>query len=182
MNGFYLAIGKQGSGKTAFITKALYDNFEMGMKVYSNYTLLKMTYKEIGANCYKHIDLEKILDMLDNNVNALNDSIILLDEIHIYLDSLDFMRKNNRRLQKFFSQLRKRNILLLGTAQYIMNVDVRIRRQCMNVFEMEHIYKNLFKVLTWSMYDGWQDEVLREDHFDLSTYYDKYNTYEVIDH
>ena len=179
MNGFYLAIGKQGSGKTAFITKLLTDQYKTGMNVFSNYTLLDMTYEKIGANCYKHITLDILLNMLDRDTNSLNDSIILLDEIHIYLDSLDFMRSNNRRLQTFFSQLRKRNILLFATTQYIMNVDIRIRRQCMNVFEMEHIYKDLFKVITHDI-DGYFTKELNEFHINLSDYYSKYNTNEVI--
>ena len=38
--GFFFAIGLQGSGKTAFITKLAVDNFyETPRKVYSNYTL-----------------------------------------------------------------------------------------------------------------------------------------------
>lgn len=171
MNGFYLAIGKQGSGKTCMITKLCYDNYREGIKVYSNYGLLKLPYTKIT--------LSGLLDILDHDDKALNDSIILLDELHIYLDSLDFMRKNNRRLQIFFSQLRKRNILLLGTTQYIMNVDIRIRRQCKNVFEMEHIYKDLFEVTTLNI-DGYFTEEISRYSVKLDDYYDKYDTNELI--
>ena len=146
MNGFRIAIGQQGDGKTLLITKLTMDNYDGTRPIFSNYALYKVPYTKIT--------LESLLDMLDNDSHALDNSIVLLDEIHIYLDSLDFMRSNNRRLQKFFSQLRKRNILLFATTQYIMNVDVRIRRQCMNVFEMEHIYKDLFKVTTLKI-DGY---------------------------
>lgn len=171
INGFYLAIGKQGSGKTVMITKLCMDNYNKDRKVYSNYKLFKIP--------YEHITLEILLDKLDHDPTSLNDSIILLDEIHIYLDSLDFMRKNNRRLQTFFSQLRKRNILLFGTTQYIMNVDIRIRRQCMNIFDMEHIYKNMFKVTTLYI-DGYFTEEISSYHIILSDYYDAYDTTEII--
>ena len=171
MTGFYLAIGKQGSGKTCLITKLCFDNYQEGVKIYSNYSLFGLPYTKIT--------LVTLLDMLDQDQKGLNDSIILIDEIHIYLDSLDFMRKNNRRLQIFFSQLRKRNILLLGTTQYLMNVDVRIRRQCLNVFEMEHIYKDLFEVTTHVIDGYFTDEVSRYT-LQLNDYYTKYDTNEII--
>ncbi len=173
MNGFYIAIGKQGSGKTLFITKLCIDNFEGSRKIYSNYSLKGLPYTSI--------DLEILLNILDNDPNALNDSIILLDEIHLYLDSLDFMRKNNRRLQTFFSQLRKRNILLFATTQYLMNVDIRIRRQCMAVFDMEHIYKDLFLVKTCEI-DGYYWNEKDKTHFYLQDYYKYYDTNELITH
>jgi len=171
MNGFRIAIGQQGDGKTLIITKLVTDNYDGTRPIFSNYTLLKLP--------YTHITLNSLLDMLDNDSHALDNSIILLDEIHIYLDSLDFMRSNNRRLQVFFSQLRKRNILLFATTQYIMNVDVRIRRQCMNVFEMEHIYKDLFKVTTLKI-DGYFTKEISSYNVVLSAYYDHYDTNELI--
>ena len=171
-NGFYIAIGKQGSGKTILITKlATEDYLETKRTIYSNYELKKLPHQKIN--------LQKILDLLDKDVNSLNNSIILLDEIHLYLDSYDFMRKNNRKLQTFFSQLRKRNILLLGTTQYIMNVDVRIRRQCKYVFDMEHIYKDLFKVTTCIL-DGYLAEPVSKYDILLNEYYDSYDTNEII--
>ena len=125
------------------------------------------------------IERKNILDMLDEDPNCFNDSIVLLDEIHIYFDSLDFMRRESRRMQIFFSQLRKRNILLLATTQYIMNLDVRIRRQCSNVFEMEHIYKDLFQVTTHEI-DGYFTKEIGRYNIVLSDYYSHYNTNEVI--
>jgi len=181
MNGFYISIGKQGYGKTVFITKIAVDEFNGDRPIFSNYTLNKLPYQSITFDKTKkpHHDSISILDKLDENPNFFNNSIMLLDEIHIYLDSLDFMRKNNRRMQIFFSQLRKRNILLLATTQYIMNVDIRIRRQCKNVFEMEHIYKDLFKVTT-SVIDGYFTEEISSYNVVLKDYYDHYNTNEII--
>jgi hypothetical protein len=172
MNGLYIAIGQQGSGKTVMITKLAVDDFaETKRPIYSNYTIYELP--------YQRITLESLLDILDDDPNRLNNSIILLDEIHIYLDSLDFMRKNNRRLQVFFSQLRKRNILVLATTQYIMNVDVRVRRQCMNVFEMNHIYKNLFEVVTHAI-DGYFTKEISKYTILLDSYYKYYDTNELV--
>jgi hypothetical protein len=179
MHGFYIAIGQQGSGKTLLITKLCADNYDKDRKVFSNYALLKLPYQKITFDKSKNPKSISILDQLDTDPNFFNNSIMLLDEIHLYLDSLDFMRKNNRRLQTFFSQLRKRNILLLATTQYIMNVDIRIRRQCMNVFEMNHIYKDLFKVTTHKI-DGYFTEEVSSYNIVLSDYYDHYDTNEII--
>lgn len=181
--GFYLAIGQQGSGKTILITKLLIDNLKEhpNRKVFSNYTLYGIDYQPIAFNTENVHNKSKlnILDMLDQDVNYFNNSIMLLDEIHVDLDSLDFMKKNNRRMQVFFSQLRKRNILLLGTTQYLMNVDVRLRRQCLNVFEMKHIKKDIFEVTTHEI-DGYYSVPVTTYLLDLSDYYNFYDTNEVI--
>ena len=182
MNGFYLAIGKQGSGKTLFITKLLYSELqEQKRPVFSNYTLLELEHEKITFDNAREEDQNKIdiLKKLDEDENYFDNSIMLLDEIHIYFDSLDFMRSHSRRMQVFFSQLRKRNILLLATTQYIMNLDVRIRRQCMNVFDMYHIHEGLFEVTVQEI-DGYFTKEISRTRFELSTYYDKYDTKEII--
>ena len=179
MNGFYLAIGKQGSGKTLFITKILVDNFK-DQKVYSNYTLYNIPYQKITlSNRLKGDDILYMVDVLNDNPDMFHNSIILIDEIHLDLNSLDFMRKNNRILQVFFSQLRKRNILLLATSQYILNVDIRIRRQCKNVFDMCHISGNVFQVIT-SDIDGYYTSEISRIFIDLHEYYHYYDTNEII--
>jgi GTPase SAR1 family protein len=180
MNGFYLSIGKQGSGKTLFMTKMLHTEMD-DRTIFSNYTLFGLDYERITFDRDQdgQDDAIDILDKLDEDPNYFNDSIMLLDEIHIYFDSLDFMKRNNRRMHTFFSQLRKRNILLFATTQYLMNLDVRIRRQCLNVFEMEHIYKGLFEVVTHEI-DGYYSIEISRYRVDLSDYFDLYDTNEII--
>lgn len=184
MNGFFLAIGQQGAGKTLLITKLLVDEYRKSKrKVYSNYTLKNgIEYTKITLNPHRTRELGKIpniLEMLDENPNVFNNSILAIDEIHLDLDSLDFMRKNNRRLQVFFSQLRKRNILLLGTTQYIMHVDVRIRRQCKNVFDMSHIKDGIFRVDV-NKIDGYYTSFINSYVDNLEPYYKYYDTNEII--
>lgn len=172
MKGLFIAIGEQGSGKTVMITKlATEDHLETNRKIYSNYTLNKLA--------FERITLKIILDNIEKKPDMYNNSIILLDEIHLYVDSYEFMSKHNKIIQNFFSQLRKRNILILATAQYIMNVDIRVRRQCKNVFDMEHIYKDLFKVTT-SKLDGYITYPISSYNVVLSDYYDSYDTNELI--
>lgn len=184
--GFFFAIGLQGSGKTAFITKLAIDNFnETPRKLYSNYKIkgIPFEYATLGNNTEDLEDDDRRIDILaelDKDINYFNNSIILLDEIHIYLDSLDFMQKNNRKLQKFFSQLRKRNILLLGTTQFLMHLDVRVRRQAMNVFEMRQLSKTSFEVITNELQmDRYLVPVSRYQ-LELDDYFKYYDTNEVI--
>ena len=180
MIGFVLMIGRQGSGKTLMATSMVFDEYH-GQKVFSNYTLKGIDYKPITFNrsIEQNKDKIDILDMLDKNPDYFNDSIMVLDEIHLYLDSLDFMRTNNRKLQTFFSQLRKRNILLIGTTQYLMNVDIRIRRQCLNVIEMSNKGNGIFLAQT-SEIDGYFSKPISEIYIDLRKWYNHYNTNELV--
>jgi len=185
MQGFYLAIGKQGSGKTALITKLIVDNMD-GRKVFSNYKLIGIDYTPVTFDNEKEEDKLDVLKMLKEDKNYFNNSIMAFDEIQIYFDSRDFMKENSRIMQAFFSQLRKRNILLFGTTQYILNFDVRLRRQCMNVFLMKHIGKietfkgNIFLVETHDI-DGYNTQFISSYQIDLQDYFQYYDTKELIE-
>lgn len=180
MYGFYLAIGRQGSGKTAFITKLLVDNYTSDKRVYSNYSLFGIDYQKITFDNKKNKNSIDILEVIRENPDYFNNSIMLLDEIHIYFDSRDFMRQNNRIIQNFFSQLRKRNILLLGTTQYILHLDVRIRRQALAVFQMENLKDGIFRVDVHEI-DGYFTRFVKSELVNLNDYFRYYDTNELIE-
>jgi hypothetical protein len=180
MHGFYLAIGRQGSGKTAFITKLLVDNYNSSRKVYSNYSLFGIDYQKITFDNKKNKNSIDILKVISENPDYFNNSIMLLDEIHIYFDSRDFMRQNNRIIQNFFSQLRKRNILLLATTQYILHLDVRIRRQALAVFQMANLKDGIFRVDVHEI-DGYHTSFIRTELVNLNDYFRYYDTNELIE-
>ena len=180
MHGFYLAIGRQGSGKTAFITKLLVDNYTSDKRVYSNYFLFGIDYQKITFDNKKNKNAIDILKVISENPDYFNNSIMLLDEIHIYFDSRDFMRQNNRIIQNFFSQLRKRNILLLATTQYILHLDVRIRRQALAVFQMANLKDGIFRVDVHEI-DGYYTSFIRTELVNLNDYFKFYDTNELIE-
>ena len=180
MHGFYLAIGRQGSGKTAFITKLLVDNYSIDRKVYSNYSLFGIDYQKITFDNKKNKNAIDILNVISDNPNYFNNSIMLLDEIHIYFDSRDFMKQNNRIIQNFFSQLRKRNILLLATTQYILHLDIRIRRQALAVFQMTCLKDGIFRVDVHEI-DGYYTSFIRTELVNLNDYFKYYDTNELIE-
>ena len=180
MHGFYLAIGRQGSGKTAFITKLLVDNYNSTRKVYSNYSLFGIDYEKITFDNKRNKNAIDILKVISENPNYFNNSIMLLDEIHIYFDSRDFMKQNNRIIQNFFSQLRKRNILLLATTQYILHLDIRIRRQALAVFQMTNLKDGIFRVEVHEI-DGYYTNFIRTELVNLNDYFKYYDTNELIE-
>ena len=180
MHGFYLAIGRQGSGKTAFITKLLVDNYSTEKKVFSNYSLFGIDYEKITFDNKRNKNSTDILKVIIDNPDYFNDSIMLLDEIHIYFDSRDFMKQNNRVIQTFFSQLRKRKILLLATTQYILHLDIRIRRQAMAVFQMSNLKDGIFKVEVHEI-DGYFTRFVKSELVNLNDYFKYYDTNELIE-
>ena len=179
MHGFYLAIGRQGSGKTAFITKLLIDNYTSDRKVYSNYSLFGIDYEKITFDNKRNKNAIDILKVISDNPDYFNNSIMLLDEIQIYFDSRDFMKQNNRIIQNFFSQLRKRNILLLATTQYILHLDIRIRRQALAVFQMTNL-NGIFRVEVHEI-DGYYTKFIRTELVNLKDYFKYYDTNELIE-
>lgn len=183
--GLYISVGKQGSGKTLFLIKLLVDNMENKSKIFSNITLYninrpwtKITLSD-RKNTNKDTPIPRLLDMLDDDINVFNDSIIILDEIHKDLDSRDFWSANNRKIQGFFSQLRKRNCLVLASAQYFMLIDNRVRKQCFNVFDMQQLSSDTFRVIVNEV-DGYYAFKVSSFDIKLSDYFQYYDTNEIV--
>lgn len=201
-NGFLVAIGQQGSGKTAFITSLIVNEYKTSKRlILSNYTL--------GVPHIK-IDLQNILNLITSkelievyelstgeiievfkqykqitgkepltNSDYLNNSIIALDEIHIYFDAYDFLTKDNRIISAFASQLRKRNTLLLATTQYFLTISIRLRKQAKYIFDIKQL-KNGFFSTDISRVDGYYTDYIKTLTLDLKPYFTYYNTYEII--
>ena len=181
--GLYIAVGRQGSGKTLFMIKLLIDNLKYKSKIFSNINLYNIDRDDTKISLSTRedtiTDVPLMLDMLDDDVNIFNDSIILLDEIHKDLDSRDFWSESSRKIQGFFSQLRKRNCLVLATAQYFMLIDNRVRKQCFNVFDMRKISNEMFNVVV-SEVDGYYYRPIINYDVKLSDYFNDYDTNEIV--
>ena len=189
--GFYLALGQQGSGKSALITKFLADNKDKyNGRIFSNYTLFDIDYIPTTFDPQIERDKDKldILEKLKEDPTYFNNSIMTFDEIHIYFDSRDFMKENHRIVQTFFSQLRKRNILLLATSQARLDIDIKLRRQCLNIFYMEQIGHDpnfdgdIFVVETHAVTgQGYFTELKSKYKLNLQPYFKYYDTNEIIE-
>ena len=102
--------GDLGSGKTLFMTLLGYICYKKGYLIMSNYHL-NFPYQPINLK-----DLESI-----------QKCCILIDEMHIFVDSRSSMKDFNKKFSYFILQSRKRQTNLIYTTQYRQSVDKRVR-------------------------------------------------------
>lgn len=111
-------IGDIGGGKTASMVREAYiKHIQEDKKIISN---MRLNFN------HQYITLDNFMSMIDNKEN-LTDCILLLDELHIWLDSRTSMSKRNRVVSYLLLQSRKLSIDIFYTTQYITQVDVRVR-------------------------------------------------------
>ena len=118
--GVYCYCGKQGSGKTYSAVEFLLSNKDM--KIYSNVRSLKgVKYTPIGG----FDDLLKL--------RSETNCIIFFDEIFTALSkksSSRLSRQQSNEVLDFLSQMRKRKIIFITTAQEWLEMDMTLRRYC----------------------------------------------------
>ena len=105
------AQGRQGAGKTRFITiLGILLKTKSKMKLYANYKLFGVEY--INVNSLKEL-------------KQIQSGIVLLDEMWLSVDSRRSM--GNVDFTGLIAQLRKKNIIAIFTTQQISKLDVRVR-------------------------------------------------------
>lgn len=114
--------GKQGKGKTYSATKFCLDQ----QKIY-DYTILTniKSFARSGSNIVYVPDINSIIDYCVNYENNEEKVIIFFDEIFTILN------KNtpiNKKILSFLSQLRKRHIIFITTAQEWSEINITFRR------------------------------------------------------
>jgi nanoRNase/pAp phosphatase (c-di-AMP/oligoRNAs hydrolase) len=62
-----------------------------------------------------------------SNKEQLQDAVLCIDEVHVWLDSRSSMQKKNKAITYFILQTRKRNVRLLVTTQHLGQTDKRLR-------------------------------------------------------
>ena len=112
--GVYCYCGKQGQGKTYSVVEFLLQNKDK--RIYSNITTLQgVKYTPIG-------DFNDLLAL-----RSESDCIIVYDEI---FTALTRTSKINTDVLDFLSQMRKRRIIFLTTAQEWLEINITLRRYC----------------------------------------------------
>lgn len=131
MNGeVYFYQGRKGSGKTITMIKDALAFANFGWTVYSNF----------NVSFAKRISNEDFLNF--DKQNSLSDCVIMIDEIQSLLDNRQSMTKKNVKNSHFMQQIRKKNIKLLATAQFINTVDLRFKQHVdIDVFPKYHKMK-----------------------------------------
>lgn len=112
--GVYCYCGKQGQGKTYSVVEFLLQNQDK--EIYSNIkTLQGVKYTPIG-------DFDDLLSL-----RSKTNCIIVYDEI---FTALTRTSKMNTDVLDFLSQMRKRKIIFLTTAQEWLEINITLRRYC----------------------------------------------------
>lgn len=161
-------IGDTGGGKTLTATVLAHMYKAAGMNVYANYSLFDID--------YTHIAFKDILDFPE----YLHDGIIILDEAHIGLDAYDFFKKDVRTITKFITQIRKRRLIFVYTTQSFDTVAVRLRNLTNYLWYCQET--DTAGVIYIQIHDRDPDDsFIRDKILDGRSYFDKYDTNEIIE-
>lgn len=146
----HVFIGNLGSGKTLSMVYHGYKEFLKGRKIYSNFNLdfehEKLTFKMIK-------------DYVKTS-NQLKNCVLLLDELHILIDSRSSFK--NKLLTYFILQTRKRGVDLYGTTQFFGQVDVRLRNACNKISTSDFylLYNNQLQPYIFDVMKGFDMELI----------------------
>lgn len=155
--GVYCYNGAQGKGKTYSLTEFVYDNSDV--VIFSNYPFVDSVIqskfkKKINYYC-GFSGLLKIKDDLDNNLLDIGSSqlVIIYDELFQELMRGDKLSKD---ILDFLSQMRKRKIIFLTSAQYWSEIPITFRKFVR--FQIDCSFYNLpflpFSLLIKTFRDG----------------------------
>lgn len=147
--GVYCYCGKQGRGKTYSIVEFLSNN--KYMPIYSNIKTLDKS--QINYTYFTGFD--NLLKLRNQH-----DCIIVYDEI---FTALTKSTKLNTEVLDFLSQMRKRRIIFLTTAQEWLEINITLRRYCRYQIECNMFNFFGFGVLMKHCYDAEQMKWSQED-------------------
>lgn len=146
--GVYCYCGKQGSGKTYSVVEFLNQNKDI--PIYANISTLK------GIDYTYFNGFDQLLQLRDKS-----DCIIVYDEI---FTALTKSSKMSTEVLDFLSQMRKRRIIFLTTAQEWLEINITLRRYCryqiecrmINLFGLGILIKHCYNAeqMKWSQEDN----------------------------
>lgn len=109
--------GSRGTGKTLSMVKRGLEFLKEGWAVYTN----------LSKTRFIHIDSDFILNL--NYRSKIQNVVLCIDEIELFFDAREWNQQKSKQFSKFLQQLRKRNIIILCTAQFTNLIDIRLRQQ-----------------------------------------------------
>lgn len=146
--GVYCYCGKQGSGKTYSAVEFLLQNSHL--PIYSNVSTIK------GVDYEYFTGFDNLLKLREKS-----DCIIFYDEI---FTALTKSSKINTEVLDFLSQMRKRRIIFITTAQEWLEINITLRRYCrfqvdckmINFLGLGLLFKHVYDAeqLKWSNEDN----------------------------
>lgn len=138
--GVYCYCGKQGSGKTYSVVEFLLENKDI--PIYANIGTLN------GVKYEYFTGFDELLKLRDKT-----DCIIVYDEI---FTALTKSSKINTDVLDFLSQMRKRRIIFITTAQEWLEINITLRRYCRYQIECQMLNLLGLGILVKRMYDAEQ--------------------------
>jgi hypothetical protein len=130
--------------------------------------------------------------MLDTLDERLQNCVLLIDELHMYNDSYDFLSKSSKKMTILATQLRKRNVIFIYTVQYIEMITKRVRSQTDWVIEAINRKKSPIQIkgdeewtsfIKYSTFTSFSDEIdtpFRVSIFNGKPYWKYYDTNEIV--
>lgn len=166
-------LGNIGSGKTLSMVKKAYEQFKRGKTIYSNF---KLNFP------YKELTLDILLDMRSKDFDLKN-SVILIDEAHIYLDSRRSASKINLIISYFILQSRKKSCDIYYTTQFIDQVDKRLRQTSHAYILCKTRHINQVTTITLNTIELRKVEGSKIIYkaFKSNPYFDMYDTNEIVE-
>ncbi len=129
-------LGRRGHGKTTLLALLGEHDYSNGKKVIANFDL---------SFPYFRMSFADIIELPEE----LQDATLLLDEMQVGAGAREALKKTNQTINKFITQLRKRNILLIYSTQNFMFIDKSIRSQTDFLVVTEKTATNgIYKVIT----------------------------------
>ena len=138
--GVYCYCGKQGKGKTYSVIEYLMNN--KNKKIYANIKSIK------GLDYTYFSGFDELLKLRDEH-----DCIIVFDEIFTALTKTS---KMNTEVLDFLSQMRKRRIIFITTAQEWLEINMTLRRYCRYQIDCNMISIVGYPILIKKMFDAEQ--------------------------
>ena len=122
-------IGWRGSGKTALLARIAEIDYNRGKKIVSN---VHLSFPHI----YK--TFEELIELPEDIENAT----VIFDEFQVGAGARNALRNDNKKINMFITQLRKRNIVLYYTTQNFKFVDIDVRIQTDYILTTEAVDKH----------------------------------------
>jgi hypothetical protein len=172
-----IEIGEFGSGKTLYGVY-LGDRFikeNPDKTLFSNITLYDIPYVKIDM-----ADLKK-KPFPDHIKNGL----IIIDEIQEDSNAYDFMKSGVRNIVKFVSQIRKRGLQLIMITPRLDFIAKKLREITNYIVTLRDTSENGIVRGNWFTVNNYSSNFkpvwLRSFKIDLSSYFDKYDTNEIVE-
>lgn len=115
-------------------------DYPIPIKLFSN---IKLNKKHFPT--YEHITNQDLISFHEKKETFKN-CIFLIDELHIFADSRQFMKKGNKAIGYFVGQMGKRGNTLRGNTHFLNLIDYRIR---MYSERITYITKGILEKNVW---------------------------------